>query len=47
MDLVLIARTPIIELLDAGGLKAVEDKLTEVLRKASLVSFREERRASS
>lgn len=47
MDLVLIARTPIIELLDAGGFKAVEDKMVEVLRKAALVSSREERRPSS
>lgn len=46
MDLVLIARTPIVELLKAGGSKAVEDKMTEVLRKASLLSPREERRFS-
>jgi ribonuclease P protein component len=47
MDLVLIARSPIVELLEAGGLRAVEDKLLEVFRKASLVSPREDRRASS
>jgi ribonuclease P protein component len=48
MDLVLIARSPIVELLEAGGLKAVEDKLVEVFRKASLVaSAKEERRPSS
>jgi ribonuclease P protein component len=48
MDLVLIARTPIVELLEAGGLKAVEDKLVEVFRKASLVvTPREERRPTS
>lgn len=46
MDLVLIARTPIVELLKAGGSKAVEDKMTEVLRKASLLSPGEERRFS-
>ena len=47
MDLVLIARTPVVELLEAGGSKAVEEKLVEVLRKASLVSPGEERRPSS
>jgi hypothetical protein len=45
MDLVLIARTPIVELLEAGGSKAVEDKMTEVFRKASLLSHGEERRS--
>jgi hypothetical protein len=47
MDLVLIARTPIVELLDAGGLKAVEEKMVEVLRKAALISPGEGRRSSS
>lgn len=47
MDLVLIARTPIIELLEAGGSKAVEDKMVEVFRKAALISSGEERRSSS
>jgi len=37
MDCVLIARTPLLELLEAGGLKAVEAKMLEVFRKASLV----------
>ncbi len=37
MDLVLIARSPIVELLETGGLRAVEDKMLEVFRKASLV----------
>jgi len=46
MDIVLIARTPIVELLDAGGAKAVEEKMVEVLRKAALISG-EERRSSS
>jgi hypothetical protein len=46
MDLVLIARSPIVELLEAGGLRAVEDKMLEVFRKASLVSVKEERRPS-
>jgi ribonuclease P protein component len=47
MDVVLIARSPIVELLEAGGLRAVEDKMLEVFRKASLVSPGEERRPSS
>ena len=38
MDFVLIARTPIVELLEAGGSKAVETKMLEIFRKASLVS---------
>lgn len=37
MDLVFIARAPLAELLDRGGLAEVEGKLLEVLRKASLV----------
>lgn len=47
MDLVLIARSPIAELIESGGLRAVEDKMVEVLRKASLVSSGEDRRTSS
>jgi len=47
MDLVLIARTPLVELVETGGVKAVEDKMLEVLRKASLASSGEERRSSS
>jgi ribonuclease P protein component len=38
MDFVLIARTPILELLESGGMKAVEAKMMEIFRKASLVS---------
>jgi hypothetical protein len=46
MDFVLIARTPLVELIETGGLKAVEAKMLEVFRKASLVSApTEERRA--
>ncbi len=45
MDLVLIARSPIVELLETRGLKAVEEKMAEVLRKASLVFNGEERRS--
>ena len=37
MDFVLIARTPVMELLEDGGSKAVEAKMLEVFRKASLV----------
>jgi ribonuclease P protein component len=47
MDLVLIARSPIVELIESGGSRAAEEKLVEVLRKASLISPREERRPSS
>jgi ribonuclease P protein component len=47
MDLVLIARAPIVELLETDGFKVVEEKMVEVLRKASLVSQGEERRPSS
>ncbi len=48
MDFVLIARTPLLELLETGGSKAVEAKMLEVFRKASLVPASvEERRASS
>jgi ribonuclease P protein component len=38
MDFVLIARVPLVELLEEGGSKAVEAKMLEVFRKASLVS---------
>lgn len=47
MDFVLIARAPIVELLETAGFGAVEAKMVEVFRKASLVSFGEERRSSS
>jgi ribonuclease P protein component len=47
MDFVLIARTPILELLESGGLKAVEAKMLEVFRKASLVSSAAEGRRST
>lgn len=43
VDLVVIAREPILELLETGGFKAVQEKLAEVLRKASLVSRKGER----
>jgi len=46
-DLVVIAREPIIELLETGGFKAVEEKLVEVLRKASLVTNKGEREKTS
>jgi hypothetical protein len=38
MDFVLIARVPLVELLEEGGSKAVEAKMLEIFRKASLVS---------
>ena len=42
MDLVIIARQPLVGLLEEGGFKAVEEKMAEVLRKACLV-FQEEK----
>lgn len=47
MDVVLIARAPIVELLETGGFGAVEAKMVEVFRKASVVSPGEERRPPS
>jgi ribonuclease P protein component len=47
MDVVLIARTPIVDLLEAEGFSAVEAKLIEVFRKASLLNPREERKSLS
>ena len=47
VDLVLIARTPVVELLETGGFAAVEAKMLEVFGKASLVVSGEERRSSS
>lgn len=47
MDYVLIARAPLVELLETGGYKMVEAKMLEVFSKASLVSEPEERRPSS
>jgi ribonuclease P protein component len=38
MDFVLIAREPLAELLSAEGFKAVEAKMIEVFRKASLLA---------
>ena len=38
VDVVLIARAPIVDLLEANGFGAVEEKVDEVLRKASLVA---------
>ena len=38
MDFVLIARAPIVELLETGGSKAVETKMLEIFSKASLLS---------
>jgi ribonuclease P protein component len=47
MDFVLIARAPIVDLLESEGFKAVEAKLIEVFRKASLFDPREERKSLS
>jgi len=44
MDYVLIARTPLVELLDSEGFGAVESKMMEVFRKAGLVCAQEEPR---
>jgi ribonuclease P protein component len=44
MDLVFVARTPVIELLETGGLDAVKEKMVEVMTKASLVGSGGERR---
>jgi len=47
MDFVLIARVPIVELLETGGSKAVEAKVLEVFCKASLIPSGEGRRSAS
>jgi hypothetical protein len=47
MDFVLIARAPLVELLEAGGSKAVEARMLEIFRKASLISSTSEGRRSS
>ena len=41
-DMVFIARQPILEVLDEGGLRALEDELLEVLEKASVLVIEEE-----
>ncbi len=47
MDFVVIARPPIVDLLETGGYKMVEAKMVEVFRKASLACATRERRSSS
>ena len=47
MDFVLIARAPLVELLEAGGSKAVETKMVEIFRKASLISSTSDARRPS
>lgn len=42
VDLVFIARAPLSELLERGGLNAVREKMTEVFKKAALLNRREE-----
>ena len=44
MDLVFVARTPLIELLETGGLGAVKEKMVEIFGKAALTGPDEERR---
>ncbi|MHB1344208.1 MAG: ribonuclease P protein component [Thermoleophilia bacterium] len=46
LDFVLIARAPLADLLEAHGLRAVEEKLAEVFQKASLLAPGEERRST-
>lgn len=46
VDLVFVARTPLVELIDAGGLGAVKEKIVEVFSKASLTRPGEERRST-
>ncbi len=46
MDLVFVARTPMIELMETGGLGAVKEKMVEVFRKASLGGPQEEGRVT-
>ena len=43
MDLVFVARTPMIELLESDGFEAVKEKMVEVFSKASMTGSREER----
>jgi ribonuclease P protein component len=47
MDFVLIARAPIMELVETGGSKAVEAKMREIFQKASLMSTAGEGRRPS
>jgi ribonuclease P protein component len=47
MDFVLIARAPLVELIETGGSKAVEAKMLEIFRKASLFSADSEVRRPS
>lgn len=46
MDLVFVARTPIIDLMETGGLGAVKEKMVEVFSKASLGGPQEEGQVS-
>jgi ribonuclease P protein component len=47
VDFVVIARTPIVDLLESDGFAAVEAKLVEVFRKASFLGPREEPKSLS
>lgn len=46
MDLVFVARIPMIELLETGGLGAVKEKMVEVFSKASLTGPGGDRRTT-
>jgi ribonuclease P protein component len=46
-DFVLIARVPLLELLEKDGLSAVEEKMIEVFQKASSLAPREGRTSDS
>ncbi len=45
-DLVFVARAPLVELIEAGGLSAVSEKMAEVFSKASLSQSRQEGRVT-
>jgi ribonuclease P protein component len=46
LDLVFVARAPVVDLIESGGVDTVKEKMVEVLRKASVAMPGEGRRAS-
>jgi ribonuclease P protein component len=46
LDLVFVARAPVVDLIESGGVDTVKEKMVEVLRKASVAMPVEGRRAS-
>ena len=44
IDLVFVARAPVLDLMESGGSEAVKEKMIEVLSKASLTMAKEGRR---